>query len=503
MKKLILLLVLLVGVASVARAADYYINNKTGDDKFTGGAAEVADGGVGPVRTFKKALSLLKPGDTLHVADTGTVYRQSVNLRHGGKPGQPITIDGHGAWLTGADKLDPAGWKPYRDGVLVRDDQPVKQPTYGVVVDDVMLNQVRDMDVIAPGQVSVLVSRGKVALYGNPPQGKSLGKVKVEVTYEDGTTETLEPKTWHHSHSRIKTVRRYRYIKGRPVKVTMDGQDAAIVTAPQNLAPGEWTRRGTSLYYRPPEGKTVDQVNFYAINRSSGVALSGRFAHVVVKNFNTVWFSNDGYNIHGGVTDATFINCNAFHTFDEGFSSHDRCETVLDGAILVDSSHSIANVNTHGHSVTRNVVFARARLAGILLPQNPQAWHTVENAILIDNPSQVAIRPRKPDSAGKLTLKNLLVIGTEGGRAGTGLNPGQGTVSDVTIAGCGRAMWAGPHDKATLTNLLIGPGQGTLHVRQDDPAAALSMKNVLVGTGIKLEYGARYPWKTLPVAEWF
>ena len=64
------------------------------------------------MRSLAKAVSMLKPGDTLHLAVTSQPYRETLRLGDdfGGVDGKPILIEGHGATITGSDPLRLDGW---------------------------------------------------------------------------------------------------------------------------------------------------------------------------------------------------------------------------------------------------------------------------------------------------------------------------------------------------------------------------------------------------------
>jgi hypothetical protein len=82
-------------------AGDVYVDNLKGDDA-TGT----------PFRTIAKALAAMKEGDTLHLAKNPEPYRESVVIERGG-----ITIDGHGATLTGLQPLDKASFALHAPGI--------------------------------------------------------------------------------------------------------------------------------------------------------------------------------------------------------------------------------------------------------------------------------------------------------------------------------------------------------------------------------------------------
>ena len=93
-------------------ARDLHVNAQTGDD--------ANDGAVKPVKTITRALRLATPGDTVHLAP-GRYKESVVFANHRGEPGRPITLDGHGAILDGADPLKPADWQMTAPGLYRHD----------------------------------------------------------------------------------------------------------------------------------------------------------------------------------------------------------------------------------------------------------------------------------------------------------------------------------------------------------------------------------------------
>lgn len=124
-------------LAAVSRPAppystrNFYINNETGSDSADGLTPTTA------VRTFAKAVTLLTaPGDTLHLAVTSQPYRETLLFKDnfGGVPGCPITIEGHGATITGADPINPADWTSlggglYKNATLINELEEVDEPS--------------------------------------------------------------------------------------------------------------------------------------------------------------------------------------------------------------------------------------------------------------------------------------------------------------------------------------------------------------------------------------
>lgn len=473
-----------------ARAADFYVDNISGDDSF-GGRLEKPDGeGGGPFRTIGRALKDAGAGDTVHLNPTGKLYRQAANLygHPGGEDGKPLTLDGHGATLCGADPVSADGWEEWQDGVLQRSDVV---PRGFIVVDGEMVFGTIGFNVLRPGEF-IWLPRYHGRLYFYPPKGRKAADCRVEVTRPDGETETLEPKTWHRSHSRIGAVRRYP-MKKRPKAVRLDGETVTLVATRDRLEPGQWVVEEGTVYYRPPEGSDPSEMEMQFVVRGNGVQMNGPTAHVVVRNLNVRWVYNDGYNIHGRVTDARFYNCNARDTGDEGFSAHDACETLLDGAVYVNNSNGIANVNRSGHSVTRNVVLARARDVGYLIltgGKGPEeVHHVLEKAVLIDNRAQI--------NASNTRVEDVLAVSTSGGKVGRAIGAGQDLeVQRVTVIGGRiRAGTAPVHIEDSVLDC-------NFHVRADNPLEVLRLRNVILRAGAGIEWGSRYPWTKKKAGEW-
>lgn len=104
----------LLAIPTRAFAVDYYVS-PTGNDNAGSGQSAGA-----PFATIKKAIALIKPGDTIHLA--AGVYREAVVL-HGANSGtanQRINIVGAGmgaTMLDGSDPLPNTGWANCGNGV--------------------------------------------------------------------------------------------------------------------------------------------------------------------------------------------------------------------------------------------------------------------------------------------------------------------------------------------------------------------------------------------------
>ncbi len=101
---------LLFGSTPIGSAADSLrVDPATGDD--------ARDGRTEPVKTIARAVKLAQPGDTIHLAP-GTYYESADLTNKHGLPGQPITLDGHGAVLDGSEPVRAADWESLGGGLF-------------------------------------------------------------------------------------------------------------------------------------------------------------------------------------------------------------------------------------------------------------------------------------------------------------------------------------------------------------------------------------------------
>lgn len=101
-------------------AGDIYVNNISGSDSNTGLKSAQA------FRTFKKAVSSARPGDFIRLANTGIPYKEMLYfMNKSGEMGNPITVEGNGAVISGSEPLDISQWQEvspglYKNSVLYR-----------------------------------------------------------------------------------------------------------------------------------------------------------------------------------------------------------------------------------------------------------------------------------------------------------------------------------------------------------------------------------------------
>lgn len=272
--------------ASEARAAPtgpgrvFYVNNQIGDDAANGlSATPDADGA--PVRSLARAVSMLRPGDTLHLAVTDSPYRETLTLGDdfGGTRGHPIVIDGHGATILGCDPLRLDGWEPAGEPGLYRSARFMSElEEFG---DGAKLGRV------------FFVFDGVVQHMGRSMKG-------AQVRFK--SPADLQPGEWTYVE-----VEKSFYLK---VAGTLAD---AHVEAP-------YRRNGVAI-------------------RAPQVALS----HVVIRNLIVCRVLNDGFNLHGTTRDLLLQNIASVECGDDGISPHETCEVTIDGYWGVGNATGMGN----------------------------------------------------------------------------------------------------------------------------------------------------------------
>jgi len=256
---------------------EFYVNNETGDDKASGLTPDKA------VRTLARGVSLLRPGDTLHLAVTSKPYRESLRLGDdfGGVPGKPIVIAGHGATLTGCDPLRLDGW--------------VEAGNPGLYKSAKFLSELEEFTDESKLMRIYFLFDGVMQHMGRYAKGKRAHFKSVAA---------LQPGEWTYVESE-----KSFYLK-------VDGNLAdAKVEAP-------YRRNGVAF-------------------RSPKVAIT----HLVIKDLIVCHVLNDGYNLHGTTKDVLLKNIAAYECGDDGISPHDTCEVTIDGYWGVGNSTGMANGN--------------------------------------------------------------------------------------------------------------------------------------------------------------
>lgn len=97
-------------------AGDLYVDNRDGDDIFDGRSQHEVNDRAGPVKTIRRALQRVRLGDTIHIANHGIPYYESLEIV-GSRFSGGFHIEGNGAVVSGAKEAPFEAWKPLGNGV--------------------------------------------------------------------------------------------------------------------------------------------------------------------------------------------------------------------------------------------------------------------------------------------------------------------------------------------------------------------------------------------------
>ncbi len=111
--------IILTACACAARSAvagDLFVDNRDGDNIYDGRSEHEVDQRSGPVKTIRRALEKVRRGDTIHIANHGMPYYESLEIV-GSRFSGGFRIEGHGAVVSGAKEVPFEAWKPLGNGL--------------------------------------------------------------------------------------------------------------------------------------------------------------------------------------------------------------------------------------------------------------------------------------------------------------------------------------------------------------------------------------------------
>jgi hypothetical protein len=319
---------------TTAKARDLRVDPAIGDDSN--------DGSTSPLKSIRQAIRIAKAGDTIHLKPV--VYHQYAGF-YGkrGDPGNPITLDGHGATLEGSDAIQPASWTEVAPG-LFKNDQLM--PTLNLAI---LWRWFFLFD-------------GKINRMGRVLKGKSEPFLK---------PAELIPGEWTF-------VGNHKQPKG--------GSDADKVQG--------------SFFLKIKPGQTLKQANIRFPIRSAGVQFSGENTHLVIRNLTATHPYNDGFNIHGDCRDILFENIQAIECGDDGISAHETAKYRVDGFVSIGNGTGICD--TGSSQTSYNNLFI-ADCVGVDLYFLHTGTYSISNAIVLSSAQKPMVV--SGDANGRCTMK--------------------------------------------------------------------------------------------------
>lgn len=298
--------------------------------------------------TIAEAIKAAGPGDTVHLEPK--VYREYAGFyAKKGVQGQPITLDGHGATLEGADPLDPQQWREVSPGLFAADNLMAR-------LDDAMLGR------------WFFRFAGRMNHMGRTSKGISAPFKK---------PEELSPGEW------------------------------TFVKDPARAVPDNPQVFGT-FFVRLNPGESLADAHIEVPVRSAGVQLGGNNAHLVIRNITATHPYNDGFNIHGDCRDVVFENIRAIECGDDGISAHESAQYRVCGFVSIGNSTGICDTGTS--ETNYDGVLIRDCIGhDLFFPATGR--YTVRNALIISSAQQaLTVSKSGPLPSCTVHLENVWMI---------------------------------------------------------------------------------------------
>ena len=298
--------------------------------------------------TIAEAIKAAGPGDTVHLEPK--VYREYAGFySKKGLPGQPITLDGHGATLEGADPLDPQQWREVSPGLFAADNLIAR-------LDDAMLGR------------WFFRFAGQMIHMGRTSKGKSAPFKK---------PEELSPGEW----------------------TFQKDTSPALPKSPQVSG---------TFFIRLKSGQALADAQIEVPVRSAGVQLGGNNEHLVIRNITATHPYNDGFNIHGDCRSVVFENIRAIECGDDGISAHESAQYRVFGFVSIGNSTGICDTGTSETSY--DGVFIRDCIGhDLFFPATGR--YILKNALIFSSAQQaLTVSKSGPDRSCFVQLENVWMI---------------------------------------------------------------------------------------------
>ncbi len=325
---------------SVTWGRDLHVDPVSGKDSNDGIAA--------PVKTIARGIALALPGDTVHLKPIVYHDLASFTNRHG-LPDHPITLDGHGATLNGAEALIAADWEEVAPGRF-RNER------------------------LMPSFNAAMLGRWYFLFDGRPVH---MGRTSKGKQAPLKTPESLQPGEW--------------------------------TFVPSTESAADPSRRLTGAFYiQIQPGQKFDDAKISFPLRSNGVQLGGKNSHLVIRNITATHVWNDGFNIHGDCNDVHFENIRAIECGDDGISGHETAKYTVHRFYAEGNSTGICDVNFS--ETTYENVEIRDCIAFDLYFLN-HGKYKVTNAIIHSTSERgLVVTPGGAMPACQVELENILFL---------------------------------------------------------------------------------------------
>ncbi len=345
-------------ISGMLAAKDIYVNNRDGSDAAAGDSESAA------LLTIAKARTLAAAGDTIHLADTGKVYRESFSFtQSAGRADARLTVDGHGATISGADPLNEADWQPVGPGLYKN----------GTIYDQYKFNK----EVIWR---YFFVFDGKMNRMGTCLKGKSAPLKEPPALQEAEWTFVAAEKAF--------------YLKIDPAKKLADYRIEIPVRA-----------NGVSIHH------TADFVTIKNLTAThvynDGYGLSGEGKNLRLENIRAVDCGDDGISAHAGSgakIKGFYSSGNGTGICDTGNSETFYEDVLIENIVGVDLYFLLERSGKSAHGIKNAVIIGNGGKQLVVESPKPDSEQSVE----LDN--LLFIGRRGGDTIGRLYGNSTVTI---------------------------------------------------------------------------------------------
>lgn len=169
--------------------------------------------------------------------------------------------------------------------------------------------------------------------------------------------------------------------------------------------------------------------------RAVGLATSGKFRGLTVRNLNARHCLNDGFNIHGDARELVFEGISGYDNYDEGFSAHGSCECVIRDSRFTGGDHAVADVG-QAETYYERCFFGAAINCNVLFQGGV---HSLTDCVIevADTETALSITNSGGEDLplAKLRVDGLEIRTAEGRTANSGGNVVLGDGTETTLVG--------------------------------------------------------------------
>lgn len=388
-KHSLLMMVSFLLLSGMISARDIYVNNLNGNDNNAGDSETTA------LLTITKAQTMLIAGDSIHLANTGSVYRETFGFsKLIGNASSYISVNGHGATVSGSDKIVDSEWQMITPGLYKNN----------TIYDKYKFNK----EIIWR---FFFVFDGKMNRMGTCMKGKSIPLKAPSDLLEKEWTFVAPEKAF--------------YIKIDPTKKLAD-YNIEIPVRPN----------GVSIHNATDYLIVKNLVTTHVYN--DGFSLSGEGRNILLENIQSIDCGDDGISAHGnsGATIKGFYSSgNGTGICDTGNSLTQYEDVLIENIIGIDLYFLLEKEGKAKHTMKNSIILANGNKQLIFESGKPGSEQIIEldNVLFVGRKGGDTIARLNTNSV--VDIKNSTFLNLDWSVNNLKIN-----IADSVFSDCGNGM---------------------------------------------------------------